>query len=315
MGRNTSAPSVDTRNASNLRSPRRMSPGRLRCFVALLVVTCVGLVGSVVTPVSAAPSPAPSVVEPVGPSRVVNLKLAPDRGIEFGDGFFTSADPAVVEPLNALLGPARVDHVRGLVDPEAPDSVVADALDDYYAVHLESTVDVDGFVEQLQALPEVLEAYARPLPPPPPVTPDFERAADLPEAGADWRGSQVAVRTPGGGGSRVRVVDIEYSWNQQHEDLSKARTALVANGTPSDPFESQNHGTAVAGELVADDNGVGVTGIVDDATLYLVDAANAERGWDIPGRRWPLPDRSPRPSDVILLDSDVGPDGSLAPVE
>jgi serine protease len=48
--------------------------------------------------------------------------------------------------------------------------------------------------------------------------------------------------------------------------------ALIANKTPVDPFNDNDHGTAVLGELVADNNGFGVTGIVYSAALGMVNA-------------------------------------------
>ena len=72
---------------------------------------------------------------------------------------------------------------------------------------------------------------------------------------------------PGGKGQNIIIADIEYSWNVNHEDLTKARLAgaLIANGTPDDPFDDNNHGTAVLGEIVGDENAFGVTGIVSGA--------------------------------------------------
>ena len=74
----------------------------------------------------------------------------------------------------------------------------------------------------------------------------------------------------GGNGVNVRVHDIEYSWNRTHEDVAKLATALVPNGTPSDPFADSNHGTAVAGQIAATSNTIGVTGLVPGATLRVL---------------------------------------------
>ena len=84
-------------------------------------------------------------------------------------------------------------------------------------------------------------------------------------------------------GDRVKVVDVECSWNLMHEDISKAGVAgaRIPNGTPEDTFSNTNHGTAVLGELVADDNGFGVTGLLPNAGRGMVNAFNQEDGYDL----------------------------------
>src|SRR5262249_36250040 len=93
--------------------------------------------------------------------------------------------------------------------------------------------------------------------------------------------ADIATDICGGRGSAVRVTDVEYSWNLDHEDLQNPAPTLFANKTPSDPFTDNNHGTAVLGELAASDNGIGVTGLVHDATIQVVNADNVEDGYDL----------------------------------
>jgi serine protease len=87
---------------------------------------------------------------------------------------------------------------------------------------------------------------------------------------------------PGASGANVKIIDIEYSWNQQHEDLDKAAfpDALISVGIPIDPFSNSAHGTAVLGMLVGDDDGQGITGIVPDAEIGMVNA-NGSLGYDV----------------------------------
>ena len=112
-------------------------------------------------------------------------------------------------------------------------------------------------------------------------TPDFsylQHYLDAAPRGVGIRPLRDLLGAGQGRGAGVRVVDIEYSWNQSHEDLGKAAGALIPNQTPDDPFDDNNHGTAVLGEFIADANGFGVTGIVHGAQLGLVNASNAEDG-------------------------------------
>lgn len=60
------------------------------------------------------------------------------------------------------------------------------------------------------------------------------------------------------------VWDYEYDWNFSHEDLSVTPDGKTLSEVNQDAI---NHGTAVFGILGAQDNGIGVTGIVPTATL------------------------------------------------
>jgi hypothetical protein len=64
----------------------------------------------------------------------------------------------------------------------------------------------------------------------------------------------------------MRIVDIESAWNLTHEDLPLPRFGFGTNWGSLGPGD---HGAAVLGELVAEENGFGATGI----------APNAEVGW------------------------------------
>ncbi|MCA1802086.1 MAG: S8 family serine peptidase [Rhodothermaceae bacterium] len=113
---------------------------------------------------------------------------------------------------------------------------------------------------------------------------------------------------PGGNGSGFTVYDVEYSWNQTHEDLSKAAgvTVLVPAGhTQRDPFNSRDHGTAVLGELVADNDGKGVTGISWGADVGLAAAATFDgdnNGQYNPGAAIALAAADGKAGDVILIE-------------
>jgi serine protease len=69
--------------------------------------------------------------------------------------------------------------------------------------------------------------------------------------------------SPGGKGAGLRFVDIEKDgWNLGHEDLIDAGVFLIS-GEP-DRRGDLNHGTAVLGVVVAQDNGKGVLGIAHE---------------------------------------------------
>ncbi len=98
----------------------------------------------------------------------------------------------------------------------------------------------------------------------PPAAPNF--VADQgylgpPPAGID---ANYAWTRPGGAGAGVNIIDIEGAWRFTHEDLLLKLSGVVG-GIPTSALDWRNHGTAVAGEISADHNGLGVDGICPDA--------------------------------------------------
>jgi hypothetical protein len=117
----------------------------------------------------------------------------------------------------------------------------------------------------LEAVPEVAGDIA-------PATPDFEPQQDYLKAAPGGVDAYASWAYEGGRGEGVTVCDIEYGWRTTHEDLSK----LVGNIIGGD-WGSDNHGTAVMGEMVADSSisgftgiGYGVTGICHGASAKMV---------------------------------------------
>lgn len=80
-------------------------------------------------------------------------------------------------------------------------------------------------------------------------------------AGIDAR---YAWTMSGGRGQGVKIIDCEWGWTFNHEDLNQ-RTFGVVYGSNSSTLSFNNHGTAVLGEYSGDRNAHGVTGICSDA--------------------------------------------------
>ncbi len=148
----------------------------------------------------------------------------------------------------------------------------------------------------------------------------FQGYLDPAPVGMDVR---YAWTIPGGRGEGIRIVDIEVDWNLSHSELTDKTSSLLVyvKGIDQRPDINMDHGTAVLGEIVAADDGIGITGIANlarlglinplraDGTLHVADAIN--------GAAAVL-----RPGDVILLEQQsVGPrfdpitGRGLAPVE
>ena len=116
---------------------------------------------------------------------------------------------------------------------------------------------------------------------------------------------------PGGKGENVKIVDIEYNWNLTHNDLAGAtsNTFLLVRGIDHVPDAAQNegnvnHGTAVLGELVAADDGIGVTGIAHKARLGLINPLTNGTTPDVAGAIERAAS-SLDPGDVMLLELSV----------
>lgn len=69
----------------------------------------------------------------------------------------------------------------------------------------------------------------------------------------------------GGRGSGVHVIDVEFAWQETHEDFPDFFTNLGYNYSSS--LSARNHGTPVLGIIGAVDNGFGTTGISSDAKI------------------------------------------------
>jgi serine protease len=140
----------------------------------------------------------------------------------------------------------------------------------WYRLRLRPGTDVDGAIADLRALTIVETAYRQPRPAPMPVTPDFSAQQLYRNAATDGIDAVYAAAFPGGTGANVRIIDIEYSWNTNHEDLGGVN--VIVNGTPTDPFNNNDHGTAVLGQLWGRDNGFGVLGLAHAAWMGVVNA-------------------------------------------
>ena len=132
----------------------------------------------------------------------------------------------------------------------------------YYAVKVPVGVDPETLTKALSSWPSVLFAYLEP----PPVEPPAVTPADDPRSpnqgyldpAPDGIGAEYAWSFPGGDGAGQSLVDLEWGWTFNHEDLAAHGITLISGINHSYFF----HGTGVLGELSAVDNAVGCVGIV-----------------------------------------------------
>ncbi len=144
----------------------------------------------------------------------------------------------------------------------------------YYKIDVANPSDAEQIVNALNKLDIVEQAYVEPVPEPASInliTPDFEPNQDYLFAAPGGVDAKYADTLPGGDGTGVKIVDIEYGWNDTHEDLGTALGKIIVGGGGQD-----DHGTAVLGEMIATNNGFGVTGISYGADVGMVSVANLD---------------------------------------
>jgi len=160
-------------------------------------------------------------------------------------------------------------------------------LNNIYRLQIPKGQDIWKISRELENLPGIYKAGPVPKPMELPTPPNYQSnqgylnsAASTP-TGID---ALYAWTKTGGTGSGVTVCDLEYSWNYNHNDISKAFGSQI-NSNVADPYNNTNHGTAVIGELVADNNGWGTTGICYGAGLKTCGTyyGSPSPTWNVPG--------------------------------
>lgn len=106
----------------------------------------------------------------------------------------------------------------------------------------------------------------------------------------------------GSDGANMRFVDLEKGWALNHQDLAAAGILLIS-GVNKEEF---NHGTAVLGIVIAQDNTIGCVGIAPRATTRVVSGWQTATNWEISNAILSaLPNLAF--GDVLLLEVQVQP--------
>jgi subtilisin family serine protease len=172
-------------------------------------------------------------------------------------------------------------------------------IDAWYQIVVPAGTDAAALARRLSATAAVSEAFVAPETSTP--TGDFSSRQGYRKQAPLGVDVGAAAGIAGGQGERVKIIDVEFSWNTGHEDLARAANGFIANGTFADPFNDTNHGTAVLGEITGTANGFGVTGLAPRAAIGMVNAYNKERTWDVAGAILVAAAHS-QPGDIILIE-------------
>ncbi|HSK77842.1 MAG TPA: S8 family peptidase [Thermoanaerobaculia bacterium] len=165
--------------------------------------------------------------------------------------------------LQPLFAARKVDEIRGLIDRavETGSAFRPANLLGYFAVEVPPGVEPEAVAKTLSSWQTVEIAYVEPGPvEPPAVTPgDDPRSVNQGylDPAPDGIDAEFAWGILGGDGQGQALVDLEWGWTLNHEDLA-AQGATLISGLNHSYF---HHGTAVLGEVAAVDNTLGCVGI------------------------------------------------------
>ncbi len=225
-------------------------------------------------------------------ATAVEIKFVPGLLPGWAAGAFSAASGAL-SGLNEILKGHAVASVRRLFNESeaeigahrlALEAATGKELPDlnlWYRIKVVDGTNVEYLIDGLNSLPEVEIAYPAPLPVPPPSakqglapvqseTPDYVGYQGYLKAAPGGIDAEYAWTQRGGTGGNVTIVDVEYSFNETHEDLP---AVTLIRGQLWDRY-GDDHGTAVLGELVALNNGYGVTGIAYGAATKFASPCN-----------------------------------------
>ena len=138
-------------------------------------------------------------------------------------------------------------------------------LGNYYEIQVASPAEASQLVNELNSLAIVETAYPEPEVEPAVISitttsPNFNPQQTYLRPAPDGVDADFAATVPGGDGSGVKVIDIEGGWRTTHEELA-SNPPFVQIGGQIGSLDWRNHGTAVIGEMLGDDDGIGITGI------------------------------------------------------
>ncbi len=163
-----------------------------------------------------------------------------------------------VNPVELDARQARLEKKSGLKLPD---------LANYYSVAVSSPSEAEQLIDELNKLDIVEIAYAEPEAEPAVLSalmlaaaPSFDAQQTYLRAAPDGVDADFASTVPGGDGSGVKVVDVEGGWRTTHEELASNAPFLQVGGQFG-TLSWRNHGTAVIGEILGDDDGSGIKGI------------------------------------------------------
>jgi serine protease len=173
---------------------------------------------------------------------------------------------------STLVEEADLDSIRRRA--EAATAAEQPDLNLFYFIHLDKpqAERAQALLTDVRRLRIVEAAYFQPIP--------FDASDIPPQTTINVTGSQNYFRPSpsgidvdyarllqGGRGNSVRVADVEAGWREGHEDLPVLGFRIGVDW-------GSDHGAAVLGQIAAEDNSFGATGIAPDAVIGWSSVSN-----------------------------------------
>ncbi|MBN2724115.1 MAG: DUF4215 domain-containing protein [Deltaproteobacteria bacterium] len=172
---------------------------------------------------------------------------------------------------------------------------------------------------------EVAYPLTIPVPPPediPPVTPSYAEFQGYFSESPIGTGIESVRDIPGSRGEGITIVDIEYNWNKDHEDLENCINALIPDaGTLYAEQAFVDHGTSVLGIIFGSHNGYGITGAATNGLCGFSPDYTYEYGYNVARGITNALENFPTGSIFLLEAQEYGPNyddstyAGLVPVE
>ena len=219
-------------------------------------------------------------------SQHLILKVRDDWGAVASQGRLVAAPdrplPLLTEVLDSVVGL----QVRPMVDlpretlnalRQRGQARLGEQLADmtqYFELRIPDGVDGAEILRRLLALESVENAYAKPnfdvtgdigIP-----TPDFTAGQGYKNPAPQGINAAYANGYPNGAAAGQTIVDIEWSWQFEHEDLQGLDPSDQIGVTQFlEGYDFIEHGTAVMGVIGADQDAAGISGIAHQADLKV----------------------------------------------
>ena len=154
----------------------------------------------------------------------------------------------------------------------------------HFIVQVPQGVSAQAMIDALNTLPEVEMAQPYPEPMTPPAVGEYQHQQKYWRTANEGLGFDDVKWWKGGTGKFAKIADAEYTFNKDHADLPAI--ANVVNNGIEIPGGTDDHGTAVLGQLVSKPDGVGTTGAAWEASIafaatYTFTPPLAEAVWDV----------------------------------
>lgn len=236
--------------------------------------------------------------------RIIEVKFRHDSAVRLRNGQLRGASADQVEAVNALVEAEGASLRRTFMQSEAwleswhrqgesRSGLELHDLNLFFCVDLPEGAPAAAICDVLNSLDVVEIAWPAAIPSDPTIpavtlclavmapTPDFQNQQGYRGPAPTGVDADYGNTFSGGKGIGVTIIDCETGWTDDHEDLiNKAQGRFVGYTPARYPWD---HGTAVLGEIVGEDNGIGVLGLATDAEVYMSTHSPVGGTTNIPG--------------------------------